>query len=75
MRHAAIRTYGDTIHSLASRARGYNGPFLPGYAEQSVAGDDVGILRIDHMVGNVELGQMNRWADFYTQNLRLPSLH
>jgi 4-hydroxyphenylpyruvate dioxygenase len=27
----------------------------------------VGILRIDHMVGNVELGQMNRWADFYAK--------
>ena len=62
VRRAAIRTYGDTIHSLLSR-RGYNGPFLPGYAEQRIAGDDAGILRIDHMVGNVELGQMNRWAD------------
>ena len=72
VRHAAIRTYGDTIHSLLSHhsplSRGeYSGPFLPGYAEQSVPGDGVGILRIDHMVGNVELGQMNRWADFYTK--------
>src|SRR5262245_26534710 len=30
MRHAAIHTYGDTIHSFYSRA-GYSGPFLPGY--------------------------------------------
>jgi 4-hydroxyphenylpyruvate dioxygenase len=66
VRRAAIRTYGDTIHSLLSR-RGYNGPFLPGYVEQRIAGDDAGILRIDHMVGNVELGQMNRWADFYSK--------
>ena len=66
VRRAAIRTYGDTIHSLLSR-RGYSGPFLPGFAEQSIAGDDAGILRIDHMVGNVELGQMNRWADFYSK--------
>ena len=66
VRRAAIRTYGDTIHSLLSR-RGYNGPFLPGYTEQRIAGDDAGILRIDHMVGNVELGQMNRWADFYSK--------
>jgi 4-hydroxyphenylpyruvate dioxygenase len=65
VRRAAIRTYGDTIHSLLSR-RGYSGSFLPGYAEQRIAGDDAGILRIDHMVGNVELGQMNRWADFYS---------
>jgi 4-hydroxyphenylpyruvate dioxygenase len=72
VRHAAIRTYGDTIHSLLSHhsplsRRGYSGPFLPGYAEQSIAADGVGILRIDHMVGNVELGQMNRWADFYAK--------
>ena len=66
VRRAAIRTYGDTIHSLLSR-RGYTGPFLPGYAEQRIAGEDAGILRIDHMVGNVELGQMNRWADFYSR--------
>jgi 4-hydroxyphenylpyruvate dioxygenase len=66
VRHAAIRTYGDTVHSLLSR-RGYSGPFLPGYAEQAIAGDGAGILRMDHLVGNVELGQMNRWADFYAR--------
>ena len=64
VRHAAIRTYGDTIHSLLSR-RGYSGPFLPGFAAEYIAGDSVGIQRIDHMVGNVQLGQMNRWADYY----------
>src|SRR5208283_5934874 len=30
-----------------------------------VAGDDCGILRIDHIVGNVELGQMQYWAEYY----------
>jgi 4-hydroxyphenylpyruvate dioxygenase len=40
---------------------------LPGYAQQPIDGDGAGILRIDHMVGNVELGQMNRWADFYSK--------
>jgi len=66
VRRAAIRTYGDTIHTLLSR-RGYSGPFLPGFAEERVEGEGVGVLRIDHMVGNVELGQMNRWADFYSK--------
>jgi 4-hydroxyphenylpyruvate dioxygenase len=66
VRHAAIRTYGDTIHSLISR-RGYSGPFLPGYAAEYIAGDGVGIERIDHLVGNVELGQMNRWAEYYAK--------
>jgi 4-hydroxyphenylpyruvate dioxygenase len=61
---AAVHTYGDTIHSLISY-RDYVGPFLPGFVGAQIAGDDVGILRIDHVVGNVELGQMEFWADFY----------
>jgi 4-hydroxyphenylpyruvate dioxygenase len=68
VRHAAIRTYGDTIHSLYS-LKGYSGPFLPGYAAAPIAGEDCGILRIDHLVGNVELGQMEKWAGFYARVL------
>jgi 4-hydroxyphenylpyruvate dioxygenase len=66
IRYAAIHTYGDTIHSLISY-KDYSGPFLPGFVSASIAGDDAGILRIDHIVGNVELGQMEHWADFYSQ--------
>jgi 4-hydroxyphenylpyruvate dioxygenase len=68
VRRAAIHTYGDTIHSFISR-RGYDGVFLPGFAEASAPGRNAGILRIDHIVGNVELGQMNEWADFYSRVL------
>ena len=69
MRHAAIATYGETIHSLISY-RDYAGPFLPGFAERPVAAPrDAGLLRIDHMVGNVELGRMNEWADWYSRVL------
>lgn len=64
VRRAAVHTYGDTIHSLISYKE-YNGPFLPGYAASEVKGDEVGILRVDHIVGNVELGKMNYWAEFY----------
>ncbi len=32
-------------------------------------GKDVGILRIDHVVGNVELGKMDYWADWYSNIL------
>ena len=68
VRHAAIATYGDTIHSLISR-RDYRGPFLPGFAAREAAGPDAGLLRIDHMVGNVELGRMDFWADWYSRVL------
>ena len=64
IRHAAVHTYGDTIHSLVSY-KDYKGPFLPGFAENRIEERQTGILRVDHMVGNVELGKMNEWADFY----------
>jgi 4-hydroxyphenylpyruvate dioxygenase len=68
VRRAAIKTYGDTIHSFISYGE-YTGPFLPGYVERVVPGTDAGILRVDHMVGNVELGKMNEWADWYDRVL------
>ena len=64
VRHAAICTYGDTIHSLISY-KNYAGPFLPGFRAAEAPGRDAGLLRVDHIVGNVELGKMNEWADFY----------
>lgn len=68
VRHSAIRTYGDTIHSFYALGD-YIGPFLPGYVERPVPGEDVGLLRVDHMVGNVELGRMEYWADWYSRVL------
>lgn len=63
---AAIKTYGDTIHALVERTQ-YNGPFLPGYeARKSVYPvKSVGLQFVDHCVGNVELGAMNKWVKFY----------
>lgn len=63
---AAIKTYGETIHTLVERSE-YNGPFLPGYeARKSVyPAKSVGLKYVDHCVGNVELGAMNKWVDFY----------
>jgi 4-hydroxyphenylpyruvate dioxygenase len=64
---SSIRIYGDTIHTFVDRSR-YTGSFLPGYA-QSPANDPVsrpvGLLHVDHMVGNVGWGEMDRWVAFY----------
>src|SRR5205814_1113142 len=68
VRQAAIHTYGDTIHSFISY-KDYRGPFLPGFVTRNVAGEPVGILRMDHIVGNVELGKMNEWAEWYSRVL------
>ncbi|HEX4324196.1 MAG TPA: VOC family protein, partial [Gaiellaceae bacterium] len=66
---SAIATYGDTIHTFVNRAD-YAGPFLPGYAsvsENGHADPGVGLLNIDHVVGNVELGKMDQWVEFYNR--------
>ena len=68
VRRAAIHTYGDTVHSFIS-VNDYAGPFLPGFQSRDVAGLDAGILRIDHIVGNVELGAMDEWAEWYSRVL------
>ena len=67
---AAIHTYGDTIHSLVER-KNYRGLFMPGFeAKQSIYKPvPVGLKYVDHCVGNVELGAMNKWVKFYADVL------
>jgi 4-hydroxyphenylpyruvate dioxygenase len=64
VRLASIAAYGETVHTFVDRSR-YEGAFLPGYAERRIDGGDVGLLAIDHIVGNLELGEMDRWVRFY----------
>lgn len=63
---AAIRTYGDTIHSIVER-KNYRGLFMPGFvpAESPFKPSSTGLKYVDHCVGNVELGKMNEWVKFY----------
>jgi 4-hydroxyphenylpyruvate dioxygenase len=64
---AAIATYGDTRHTLVERS-GYSGAYLPGYVPAGPIGTAAGrafFTEIDHCVGNVELGKMDEWVDFY----------
>jgi 4-hydroxyphenylpyruvate dioxygenase len=63
---SAIATYGDTIHTFVNRG-GYHGPFKPSYVSVSPNGQTggVGLTNVDHIVGNVELGRMDHWVDFY----------
>ena len=67
---AGIRTYGDTIHSIVER-RNYNGLFLPGFrvATSEYVPASVGLKYVDHCVGNVELGKMNVWVEYYSKVL------
>jgi 4-hydroxyphenylpyruvate dioxygenase len=63
---ASIHTYGDTIHTFVER-KNYNGVFLPGYKPRQSAfpTTPIGLLHVDHCVGNVELGEMDHWVKFY----------
>lgn len=63
---ASIRTYGETIHTFVER-KNYSGIFLPGFVERksTYKASPIGLKYIDHCVGNVELGEMNRWVEFY----------
>jgi len=72
VRRAAIAAYGRTRHTLVDPSR-YNGPYLPGYvARKSAYVKRAGAPRrifqaLDHVVGNVELGRMDTWVDFYNR--------
>ena len=67
---AGVRTYGDTIHSIVER-RNYRGLFMPGFraASSPYQAAPTGLKYVDHCVGNVELGRMNHWVDFYSKVL------
>jgi 4-hydroxyphenylpyruvate dioxygenase len=72
IRTATIAVYGDTVHTLVNRS-GYDGVYLPGYVPRtSTYTRRVGAPRrifsaLDHVVGNVELGQMDAWVAFYNR--------
>jgi 4-hydroxyphenylpyruvate dioxygenase len=79
VRTATIAAYGDTAHTLVDRSR-YHGAYLPGYVPRSSAvarrpGAPARIFSaLDHVVGNVELGQMDTWVGFYHQVMGFTNL-
>ncbi len=79
VRLAAIAAYGETRHTLVERGR-YTGVFLPGFAPHAPIVDRTAgstgstgstaqpkrfFQAVDHIVGNVELGHMDEWVEFY----------
>jgi 4-hydroxyphenylpyruvate dioxygenase len=77
--NAAIRTYGDTIHSFVER-KNYTGLYWPGFVAYSKIFprakkvQQAGLKMIDHVVGNVELGKMDEWVGFYERVLGFSQL-
>jgi 4-hydroxyphenylpyruvate dioxygenase len=67
LRRSAVYTYGEVRHSFIDRSD-YHGVFAPGFRKvkrPARAAEGLSLLEIDHCVGNVELGDMNRFVDFY----------
>ena len=76
IRHAAIATYGETVHTFLDRSR-YEGPFAPQFEPSPLhapVGPAVGIERIDHVVANVELGTLDEWVGYYQKVLGFDQL-
>lgn len=65
---SGIHTYGETIHIFVER-KNYHGAFMPGFKEwkSDYNPTEVGLRYIDHMVGNVGWGEMNKWCEFYAK--------
>ncbi|OHX68459.1 4-hydroxyphenylpyruvate dioxygenase [Flammeovirga pacifica] len=65
---SSIKTYGDTIHTFVER-KNYSGAFLPNFVAKDPLMEvkDVGLKYVDHCVGNVELGEMDQWVNFYEE--------
>lgn len=63
---SGIYTYGETVHLFVER-KNYNGLFMPGFEawESDYNPTPVGLKFIDHMVGNVGWGEMNKWVKWY----------
>ncbi len=72
---SAIHTYGDTMHVFVER-KNYSGPFMPGFVEwkSEYNPNPMGLKYVDHCVGNVEIGEMNLWAEFYQDVLGFANL-
>ncbi|KAF0975200.1 hypothetical protein FDP41_005953 [Naegleria fowleri] len=73
---ASVKTYGDTIHTFVERSN-FKGKFLPGFKVIEQDGDDpfqsftpeVGLLNIDHIVGNQGWNEMVNICEWYEQKL------
>jgi 4-hydroxyphenylpyruvate dioxygenase len=63
---SGIHTYGETVHLFIER-KNYEGAFMPGFIaiNNNYKPAPVGLLYVDHCVGNVGWNQMNKWVSYY----------
>ena len=74
LRTAAIHAYGDTLIKFVERDD-YAGVFAPGFNPVKSRVSTSGVLKaVDHIVGNVELGAMERWVRFFEETMGFTQL-
>jgi 4-hydroxyphenylpyruvate dioxygenase len=73
---SAIKAYGETIHTFVDRAN-YAGVYVPGYkrTRHQQPAEPVGLELVDHVVCNVDLGEMDKWAAYYANIMGFTQLH
>lgn len=66
VRTSGIHLYGDVVHVFVER-KNYKGTFMPNFRpwKSHYNPSEVGLLHIDHCVGNVGWNRMNTWVKFY----------
>lgn len=68
-RYAAIHAYGEVLIKFVERSN-YKGVFAPGFVPRKLANSKgAGLTKIDHVVGNVELGAMEKWVQFFAETM------
>jgi 4-hydroxyphenylpyruvate dioxygenase len=64
---ASVQLYGDVLLGFVER-KDYHGVYWPGFEAVDATPakiPGIGLAAIDHVVGNVELGKMNEWVDWW----------
>jgi 4-hydroxyphenylpyruvate dioxygenase len=78
LRLATVGTYGETQHTFVDRTRYLGSVLEPGYHTDNLppepVGAPVGLVAIDHVVGNVEQGRLDDWVHFYQDVLGFSQL-
>lgn len=73
---SAIHIYGDTLIRFVERGD-YAGAFAPGFVQVGSGkptGKGAGLVAVDHIVGNVPLGEMEQWAQFFAETMGFEQL-
>lgn len=65
---AKLTTFGETVHSLRDYGE-WDSDLPPGFKEVQSPEANLGVKKVDHVVGNVEENKMDPWVNYYVKGL------